>query len=86
MTLNINLADEQVAALTARAEAQGVSTEEFARRVLAHELEAANSEPFWKAFTRRMHSLPDEVFDQLPTDGASEHDHYLYGSPKRNQH
>jgi hypothetical protein len=85
MTLNIDLAEDQVAALTAMAKAQGVSTEEFARQVLAHELEAGSSEPFWKAFTRRMHSLPGEVFDQLPTDGASEHDHYVYGSPKRNQ-
>ena len=24
------------------------------------------------------------VFDRLPADGASEHDHHLYGSPKRN--
>ncbi len=41
-------------------------------------------EPFWKDFTRRVHALPDEVFERLPADGASEHDHYLYGTPKRN--
>jgi hypothetical protein len=40
-------------------------------------------EPFWKAFTRRMHSLPE--FDRLPADGASEHDHYVYGSPRRSR-
>ena len=85
MTLNIDLADDQVAALTAKAQAQGLSPEEFAQQVLAHELEASAGEPFWKAFTRRMHSLPDEVFERLPTDGASEHAHYLYGSPRRNQ-
>jgi hypothetical protein len=27
--------------------------------------------------------VPPEVFDALSRDGASEHDHYLYGSPKR---
>jgi antitoxin component of MazEF toxin-antitoxin module len=27
--------------------------------------------------------LPPEVLDRLPTDGASQHDHYLYGTPKR---
>ncbi len=40
--------------------------------------------PCWKAFTRQTEALPDEVFDNLPADGATEHDHYLYGSPKRN--
>jgi len=77
--------DEQEAALNAKAQAQGLPAEEYARQVLAHELEASDSEAFWKAFTRRKHSLPDEVFDRLPVDGASDHDHYLYGSPKRNQ-
>ena len=27
--------------------------------------------------------LPDEVWDRIPEDGAEQHDHYLYGSPKR---
>jgi hypothetical protein len=31
-----------------------------------------------------MNALPSEAFEGLPADGASEHDHYLYGSPKRN--
>jgi antitoxin component of MazEF toxin-antitoxin module len=26
---------------------------------------------------------PSEELDKLPTDGASQHDHYLYGTPKR---
>jgi hypothetical protein len=85
MTLTINLPDEQEAALQARAQSQGLSAEQYAQQMLVHPQEASASEPFWKAFTRRMHSLPDEVFEHLPTDGASEHDHYLYGSPRRNQ-
>jgi predicted DNA-binding antitoxin AbrB/MazE fold protein len=28
-------------------------------------------------------ALPPETLDRLPTDGASQHDHYLYGTPKR---
>ena len=28
-------------------------------------------------------ALPPEVLAQLPTDGAAQHDHYLYGTPKR---
>ncbi len=27
--------------------------------------------------------LPSEVLDLLPADGASQHDHYIYGTPKR---
>ena len=41
-------------------------------------------EPFWKSIIREVHALPDKVFEDLPTDGASEHDHYIYGTPKRN--
>jgi predicted DNA-binding antitoxin AbrB/MazE fold protein len=28
-------------------------------------------------------SLPEEVLARLPRDGASQHDHYIYGTPKR---
>ena len=41
--------------------------------------------PIWDVITERMNAVPPEVLDLLPTDGASEHDHYLYGSPKRNE-
>jgi Arc/MetJ-type ribon-helix-helix transcriptional regulator len=33
--------------------------------------------PFWTTFTAQIHALPDEVFERLPKDGASEVDHYL---------
>jgi hypothetical protein len=32
-----------------------------------------------------MKMLPPEVFERLPEDGASQHDHYIYGLPKRDQ-
>ena len=28
-------------------------------------------------------ALPEDVVAKLPTDGASQHDHYIYGTPKR---
>lgn len=31
----------------------------------------------------RANALPQEVLDRLPEDGASQHDHYIYGTPKR---
>ena len=30
-----------------------------------------------------MKDVPPEATDQLPTDGAENHDHYLYGPPKK---
>jgi predicted DNA-binding antitoxin AbrB/MazE fold protein len=28
-------------------------------------------------------ALPPEVLDRLPPDGVLQHDHYIYGTPKR---
>jgi putative addiction module CopG family antidote len=30
-----------------------------------------------------MSDVPDEVLDRLPVDGAAQHDHSIYGTPKR---
>lgn len=27
--------------------------------------------------------VPSDVWDEVPTDGAEQHDHYIYGTPKR---
>ena len=27
--------------------------------------------------------IPNEVWEKLPRDGAEQHDHYIYGTPKR---
>ncbi len=39
--------------------------------------------PIWERIESLAASLPDEAFEGVPADGASQHDHYLYGSPKR---
>jgi hypothetical protein len=31
-----------------------------------------------------MRRVPAEIMATMPKDGASEHDHYIYGLPKRN--
>jgi predicted DNA-binding antitoxin AbrB/MazE fold protein len=31
----------------------------------------------------RARALPPEVLERLPPDGAAQHDHYIYGTPKR---
>jgi hypothetical protein len=43
------------------------------------------SRPIWEVILDNMKDVPPEEFANLPKDGASEHDHYLYGHPKRNQ-
>jgi len=43
------------------------------------------SRPIWEVILDNMKDVPPEEFAKLPKDGASEHDHYLYGHPKRTQ-
>lgn len=87
MTLILELLDRKEAALKAKAQAQGVSAEQYAQQVLDRDLDDAghdvNHRPIWEIITDRMKTVPDEVFDRLPKDGASQVDHYLYGHPKR---
>ncbi|WP_371265296.1 DUF2281 domain-containing protein [Pleurocapsa sp. PCC 7327] len=41
----------------------------------------------WDKIDEIVKEVPEEVWDELPTDGAQEHDHYLYhylyGTPKK---
>ena|SRR5947208_1956400 len=39
--------------------------------------------PLWEQILSLTRDLPPEAFAGLPTDGASQHDHYIYGTPKR---
>jgi Arc/MetJ-type ribon-helix-helix transcriptional regulator len=41
--------------------------------------------PVWERILERTAAIPDEEWDKLPTDLAEQHDHYLYGTPKRPQ-
>ena len=34
-------------------------------------------------FREAREAIPHEVWDTLPTDLATQHDHYIYGTPKR---
>jgi hypothetical protein len=42
-----------------------------------------NVRPIWEIITELSSEIPTEEWAKLPTDGAEQHDHYLYGSPKR---
>ncbi len=39
--------------------------------------------PIWEIITELSAQVPMEEWEKLPSDGAEQHDHYLYGSPKR---
>ena len=41
------------------------------------------SQLIWQVVQELMADVPPEILEQLPTDGAAQHDHYIYGTPKR---
>jgi hypothetical protein len=84
MTLTINLSDEQAEVLRIRAAAEGLSVEELIQELAkpradaVHPLQAAAN-----IILESMKNVPPEIMAQMPADGASQHDHYIYGWPKR---
>lgn len=56
----------------------------WSSRPAAHALELPDDDrPIWERIADLGASLPDEAIAALPTDGASQLDHYLYGGAKR---
>ena len=39
--------------------------------------------PIWEEILESTADIPEEEWRKLPTDLAEQHDHYLYGTPKR---
>jgi hypothetical protein len=93
VTVTIQLSDEQAAVLQAQAAQEGLTVDAWLQRMAEQYALAPppsstslpDQRPIWEIIAERMKTVPAEVFERLPQDGASEHDHYLYGSPKRNQ-
>jgi hypothetical protein len=46
---------------------------------------AGNARHIWEELTELSARVPTEVWQDVPVDGAEQHDHYLYGSPKRDR-
>jgi hypothetical protein len=85
----IQLPDEAAAALAAKAAEQGLSLEAWLQR-LAHDTTshgvqagAAPRRHIADIIRENMQDVPPEAMAKMPLDGASEHDHYIYGWPKR---
>jgi hypothetical protein len=43
----------------------------------------SGSETIWDLFDEIWGGMPEEELRKLPQDGAAQHDHYIYGLPKR---
>jgi hypothetical protein len=83
----IELPDEQAAALKAKANAAGLTLEAWLKQLADAEREPAPAaRPLQTAadiVLDCMRDVPAEVMAAQPQDGASQHDHYIYGWPKR---
>ena len=42
-----------------------------------------DSRPIWEVAREISESVPFEEWEKLPADGSVNHDHYLYGAPKK---
>jgi hypothetical protein len=91
MTLILNVPENREATLKAKAQVQGVPVEQYVERVLDQDLDepattSATASPrhISEVIREIWSDVPAEAWEKMPTDGASEHDHYIYGLPKRN--
>ena len=90
MTVTIRLSDEQAAVLEAQAAAEGLTVDVWLQRLAEQYAQShaasppTHHRPIWEIILDNMKDMPPEEFERLPRDGAREHDHYLYGYPKRN--
>jgi Arc/MetJ-type ribon-helix-helix transcriptional regulator len=74
----------------AMAEAASLLVERLAQEQAPANSPAANQtepaqarKPIWERILERSAAIPDEEWDKLPVDGAEHHDHYIYGTRKR---
>jgi hypothetical protein len=83
----IELTDEQAAALKAKASAAGLTLEAWLSSLATGaEPEPSASRPLQhiaNLIVESMKDVPPEIMATMPKDGATQHDHYIYGWPKR---
>ena len=83
----IELSDEKAAALAAKAAAQGLTLQEWLEKLAevgtAQLAPAGARRHISEVIRENMQDVPREVMESMPADGASQHDHYIYGWPKR---
>ena len=90
MTLEIQLDEQTLVGVKRLAELRQCSLAELVRDLLEKATRTEVAEhgdriPLWDGVNNIISDLPKHVLDRLPADGAEEHDHYIYGTPKRNR-
>jgi hypothetical protein len=87
MTLTLELSDEQTTLLQAKAAAEGLSLEAWiVKQAESMPPSLPDARPLKAAadiVLFHMRQVPPKMMAAMPTDGASQHDHYIYGTPKR---
>lgn len=85
MTVTIYLPDERATVLQEKAAAAGLSLEAWFQKLADEEPSAAPGTLKAAAdiVLKEMGKVPAEIMAAMPKDCASEHDHYLYGWPKK---
>jgi len=82
----IELPDEQAAVLKAKAAAEGLSLEAWLQKLAQEERPAGPPHlHIADVILENMRDVPLEVMTRMPQDGASQHDHYIYGWPKKQE-
>ncbi len=80
----IELTDDQAAALEAKAAAQGLTLEDwFKSLVVETPAGPGGVQSAADIVLDEMSKVPADLMAALPRDGADQHDHYLYGWPKK---
>jgi hypothetical protein len=82
----IELPDEQAAVLKAKAAAEGLSLEAWFQKLAQQERPTSNlHRHIADVIVENMRDVPPEIMARMPKDGASQHDHYIYGWPKKEE-
>jgi hypothetical protein len=81
----IELPDEQAAALKTKANAAGLTLEAWLQQLAAEQQPLPNRphRHIADVICENMQDVPPEIMARMPEDGASQHDHYIYGWPKK---
>lgn len=64
-------------------EARQRQVAELIDELLKEEQAGTDARPIWEIFAELSAQVPAEEWSKLPPDGAEQHDHYLYGVPKK---
>jgi hypothetical protein len=91
MTLTIEIPDDSAARYRKVAQARGLSVERWMLELADSAAAPTPSEPITvkplqtaaDIVRSHMGKVPPEIMATMPTDGASQHDHYIYGWPKK---